>query len=119
MAAGRLSTPIAVSRRGAEGEDKYGRGTAGELEVVDGLDQEWAGLTPKQGGEVSLAARLEGRQAYELLVRRNPATATITAADRITTLDDLALELDVTAAAPYQPDPSYILITATAGTPHG
>jgi head-tail adaptor len=113
MAAGKLRTPIRLHRRAAKADDKYGRANAGAYAVA--IDLEWARLTPKQGGEVALASRLEGRQAYELLVRRTPSTAQITAEDRIETLDDLALTIEVTSAAPFQADPSYILITGETG----
>lgn len=119
MAAGPLNTPIKVQRRASASSNKYGSGVAGALADVPGLGDIWARVTPKQGGEVSLAARLEGRQAWELLVRRDEGTATITAADHIVTLDDLALELDVSSAAIYQADPEYILITGETGSASG
>jgi hypothetical protein len=119
VAAGALSTPIRVERRAASPDDRYGRGAAGAYAIVPDLAVEWARLVPKQGGEVALQSRLQQKQVYELLVRKTPATMTITGADRITTLDDLALEIDVKAAAPYQADAAYILITGETGVAHG
>lgn len=119
MGAGQLSTPIKVERRAPDAGDKFGKGNSGAYVVLEGLNEIWARNVPKQGGEVSLAGRLEGRQAYELLVRRDPVTEQISAKDRITTLERSPKIINVRSAAPYQADPSYILITGEAGTANG
>lgn len=119
MSAGELSTPFKVQRRGDPKDDRFGRGTGSAFADVADLSEVWGRLVPRQGGEVSLQARLESRQPWEMLVRRDPATIGISIADRIITLDDLALVLDVKAAAPFQADPAYILITAESGGADG
>lgn len=115
----RLNTPIKVRRPSKSAGDRYGRGQAAALADVAGLEEVWAQATPKQGGETSLGLRMESRQPWELVVRRDPVTSTITAADVIETLDDLALRLNVRAVAPLQTDPNFLLITAEQGGPGG
>lgn len=111
-------TPLKVQRWSVDTTDPDGQGRD-VLADVPGLVDLWGRMTPKQGGEVSLEGRLEGRQPWEIIVRRDTGSDTISAKDVLVTLDRDARKLEVTSAAPYQADPAYILITAVEGGPRG
>lgn len=124
MTAGRLNKRVRFERRsansGGAGGDAYGRAGGGWTPRFAGA--RWAGVEGKTGRETT-ESRVQGRQTWEVLVRRDPETITVTTADRVVTLaEDLspALYLNVKAVAPFPPDPdAFLLLTCEAGGANG
>jgi len=72
------------------------------------------------GDEANVGMRLEGRQAYEIKVRNDPQTRTLTNTDRIEVeVGPYAGFYNIRTLAPFRPDPQYLLITAERGGPDG
>lgn len=114
IGAGPLNAPVRFQRRDPNAADPYGRPVDGWANLFDRFGR----LEAKTGGE-TYQGRIEGRQGYELLVRRDPETNTITPADRFQDLVSLQY-LGVKSVAPFPPDPSgYLLLTAEAGGANG
>lgn len=112
-----LRDPFKFQRRATSAGDKFGRPAGGAWS--DLVARTFAQATPKQGGEVALGGRIEGRQAWELIVRRDPGTEAIRIADRAVDLVS-GLTLNVRAVAPYQADPvRFLLVTAESGGADG
>lgn len=136
MTAGRLNKRIRLERRsaisGGAGGDRFGR-SGGEwipafgpaeatLEQRQAASERWAGPSPKTGSE-TLSGRLEGRQAWEFLVRSDPETVTLTIADRVVVLNgdrSGGLFLNIKAVAPLPVDQeAFLILTCEAGGPNG
>lgn len=79
LGAGALSHRVRVERRGAASNDGLGN----VLEPWTPLVIRWAGLRPEFGREALAAGRLESTARGTLTLRRDPATAAITGADRV------------------------------------
>lgn len=115
MSAGELETPIKVEKRKTSTTDKYGRGSKGWEQRIE---RTWARKRARAGTEQAQAARVESRVPYEFLVRDDPDTRTISVGDRIRDLETLET-FNVTAAAPFEKDRDFRLITALAGGADG
>ncbi len=119
-----LDHRVRFDERDPDAADPHGRAVEGwapkwrhdPAEDEDG--QRWARFEAKSGAE-TFDGRTEGRQAYELVVRRDPETEAITNADRVFSYRG-GIYLNITTAAPFPPDPfGFLLITATAGGSNG
>ena len=119
MAAGELNNPVLIERRTAAAGDKYGRPVGGWAALFPG--RKWAKIRARNAGsEVNVGERLEGRQPYEILIRRDPETAQITNADRIVSDTEPHVgAYNVRSVAPWGPNPDYIMVTAEFGGPSG
>lgn len=80
LSAGQLNNRIRFERRVPQGDDGFGN-TLPESWTT--LVECWAGFKPQRGREQLAAGRLQSTMAGTLTVQRWPATAGVTAADRV------------------------------------
>lgn len=119
MSAGELRNPVRIQRRVSVKGDKYGRPAGAWADLFAGV--RFVKITARNaGGEVNVGERLEGRQPYEILIRLDPETETITNGDSI--LSEVSPHkgrFNIASVAPWRVNPAYLLATCDIGGADG
>jgi len=118
MAAGSLDHRVRFQRRtsnaGDAGGDAFGRPSGGWEDLVE----RWARVEAKTGAE-TFQGRVAGSQTFEILIRRDPETLTITNADRAFDVGP-GRYFNIKTIADFPPDPdAFLLLTVSAGGANG